>query len=113
MTPFDLTLLLLPSNSVQNAMTGPDTSLAGGAIAATKLLILNYFLADSKIVELRWRDLRFRHLLRLHVLIELFGRQMSQLQRCFFQARAFHMCRVRNLRGLVITNLGSQRRHQH
>ena len=31
MTPFDLTLLLLPSNSVQNAMTGPDTSLLGGA----------------------------------------------------------------------------------
>ena len=31
MTPFDLTLLLLLSNSVQNAMTGPDTSLLGGA----------------------------------------------------------------------------------
>ena len=30
MTPFDLTLLLLLSNSVQNAMTGPDTSLLGG-----------------------------------------------------------------------------------
>ena len=35
MTPFDLTLLLLLSNSVQNAMTGPDTSLLGGAVAAT------------------------------------------------------------------------------
>ncbi|MGZ4841175.1 MAG: DUF421 domain-containing protein, partial [Candidatus Angelobacter sp.] len=34
MTPFDLTLLLLLSNSVQNAMTGPDTSLMGGAAAA-------------------------------------------------------------------------------
>ena len=32
MTPFDLTLLLLLSNSVQNAMTGSDTSLAGGEI---------------------------------------------------------------------------------
>src|ERR1017187_9945835 len=32
MTPFDLTLLLLLSNSVQNAMTGPDTSLLGGAV---------------------------------------------------------------------------------
>lgn len=42
MTPFDLTLLLLLSNSVQNAMTGPDTSLAGGAVAATVLLVLNY-----------------------------------------------------------------------
>ncbi len=46
MTPFDLTLLLLLSNSVQNAMTGPDTSLAGGAVAAATLLILNYFVAE-------------------------------------------------------------------
>ena len=46
MTPFDLTLLLLLSNSVQNAMTGPDTSLLGGAIAASTLLVLNYLVAD-------------------------------------------------------------------
>jgi uncharacterized membrane protein YcaP (DUF421 family) len=45
MTPFDLTLLLLLSNSVQNAMTGPDTSLLGGAVAATTLLVLNYLIA--------------------------------------------------------------------
>ena len=46
MTPFDLVLLLLISNSVQNAMTGPDTSLAGGAVAATTLLIMNYVVAE-------------------------------------------------------------------
>ena len=46
MTPFDLTLLLLLSNSVQNAMTGPDTSLLGGAVAASTLLVLNYFVAN-------------------------------------------------------------------
>jgi len=46
MTPFDLTLLLLLSNSVQNAMTGPDTSLAGGAVAASTLLIMNYVVAN-------------------------------------------------------------------
>jgi len=45
MTPFDLTLLLLLSNSVQNAMTGPDTSLAGGAVAAATLLVMNYVVA--------------------------------------------------------------------
>ena len=39
MTPFDLTLLLLISNSVQNAMTGPDTSLIGGVTAALVLLL--------------------------------------------------------------------------
>ena len=46
MTPFDLVLLLLLSNSVQNAMTGPDTSLIGGMVAATVLLVLNYLIAD-------------------------------------------------------------------
>jgi uncharacterized membrane protein YcaP (DUF421 family) len=46
MTPFDLVLLLLISNSVQNAMTGPDTSVAGGAVAAITLLIMNYLVAE-------------------------------------------------------------------
>ena len=46
MTPFDLTLLLLISNAVQNAMTGPDTSLLGGVVAASTLLIMNYFVAE-------------------------------------------------------------------
>jgi uncharacterized membrane protein YcaP (DUF421 family) len=46
MTPFDLTLLLLLSNSVQNAMTSPDTSLAGGIVAAAVLLSLNYLVAE-------------------------------------------------------------------
>jgi uncharacterized membrane protein YcaP (DUF421 family) len=46
MTPFDLTLLLLLSNAVQNAMTGPDTSLMGGVVAASTLLLLNYLVAE-------------------------------------------------------------------
>jgi uncharacterized membrane protein YcaP (DUF421 family) len=46
MTPFDLTLLLLLSNAVQNAMTGPDTSVLGGIVAATTLLVLNYVIAE-------------------------------------------------------------------
>jgi uncharacterized membrane protein YcaP (DUF421 family) len=46
MTPFDLTLLLLISNAVQNAMTGPDTSLVGGVVAAATLLVLNYLVAE-------------------------------------------------------------------
>jgi uncharacterized membrane protein YcaP (DUF421 family) len=46
MTPFDLTLLLLISNAVQNAMTGSDTSLLGGVVAASTLLVLNYLVAE-------------------------------------------------------------------
>ena len=55
MTPFDLTLLLLISNSVQNAMTGPDTSLLGGVIAACTLLVLNYVVADLSGANRRFR----------------------------------------------------------
>ena len=57
MTPFDLTLLLLLSNSVQNAMTGPDTSLLGGAVAAATLLILNYLVANVAGGSRRFRKL--------------------------------------------------------
>ena len=55
MTPFDLVLLLLLSNSVQNAMTGPDTSLSGGAVAAVTLLVLNYFVAEFSGANRRFR----------------------------------------------------------
>lgn len=56
MTPFDLTLLLLLSNSVQNAMTGPDNSLVGGVVAAGVLLILNYVLAEVSGMNRRFRS---------------------------------------------------------
>ncbi len=38
MSAFDLVLLLIIANAVQNAMVGPDTSLAGGLVAAGVLL---------------------------------------------------------------------------
>jgi uncharacterized membrane protein YcaP (DUF421 family) len=57
MTPFDLTLLLLISNAVQNAMTGPDTSLTGGITAAATLLLLNYLVAELSGGNRRFRKL--------------------------------------------------------
>lgn len=42
LAPFDLILLLVLSNAVQNAMIGPDTSVLGGMITATTLVALNY-----------------------------------------------------------------------
>lgn len=55
MTPFDLTLLLLLSNAVQNAMTGPDTSLPGGITAALTLLVLNFLVAEFAGLNRRFR----------------------------------------------------------
>jgi uncharacterized membrane protein YcaP (DUF421 family) len=40
----DLVFILLISNSVQNAMVGPDTSLEGGLIAAAALFTVNFIL---------------------------------------------------------------------
>lgn len=47
----DLVFILLISNSVQNAMVGPDTSLLGGIAAATGLFVINYLF---KILLLRF-----------------------------------------------------------
>jgi len=57
MTPFDLTLLLLISNAVQNAMVGPDNSLLGGILAAVTLLAMNYFVAELSGANRRFRKL--------------------------------------------------------
>lgn len=40
----DLVFVLLISNAVQNAMLGPDTSLAGGLVAASTLFVMNFIL---------------------------------------------------------------------
>lgn len=42
LAPFDLVLLLVLSNAVQNSMNGGDNSLAGGLISAATLIVLNY-----------------------------------------------------------------------
>jgi uncharacterized membrane protein YcaP (DUF421 family) len=42
LSPFDLVLLLVLSNAVQNAMNGGDNSLVGGVILALTLVALNF-----------------------------------------------------------------------
>src|SRR2546423_883194 len=42
LAPFDLVLLLVLSNAVQNSMNGGDNSLIGGLISAVALIALNY-----------------------------------------------------------------------
>jgi uncharacterized membrane protein YcaP (DUF421 family) len=57
LTPFDLVLILLVADAVQNAMVGPDTSLQGGLVAAVTLLV-----ANTVVARLRLRSPRLRHL---------------------------------------------------
>ena len=42
LAPFDLVLLLVLSNTVQNAMNGGDNSVLGGLISASVLVALNW-----------------------------------------------------------------------
>ena len=42
LAPFDLVLLLVLSNAVQNAMNGGDNSVYGGMVSAVTLVGLNY-----------------------------------------------------------------------
>jgi uncharacterized membrane protein YcaP (DUF421 family) len=53
MTPFDLVVLLIISNAVQNAMIGPDTSLTSGLLAAATLVLVNT-LIDRLNVRIPW-----------------------------------------------------------
>ena len=42
LAPFDLILLLVLSNAVQNSMNGGDNSLLGGLLSATTLVLVNW-----------------------------------------------------------------------
>lgn len=55
LTPFDLVVLLIISNVVQNAVIGPDNSLGGGLIGAVVILALNYLTVE---VTYRWKRAR-------------------------------------------------------
>ena len=55
LAPFDLVLLLVLSNAVQNAMNGGDNSVIGGLVSASTLFVLNstvgFITARSKRAE--------------------------------------------------------------
>ena len=55
LAPFDLVLLLVLSNAVQNAMNGGDNSLLAGLISAVALVLMNYLVGlatyQSKRIE--------------------------------------------------------------
>jgi uncharacterized membrane protein YcaP (DUF421 family) len=64
LAPFDLVLLLVLSNAVQNSMNGGDNSLTGGLISAATLVILNYLVG-----MLTYRSKRMEALIEGHPLV--------------------------------------------
>ena len=58
LSPFDLVVLLIISNVVQDALIGKDSSLGGGIIGAVTILFVN-----AVIVTVTYRFKRARHVL--------------------------------------------------
>ncbi|PIR20261.1 MAG: DUF421 domain-containing protein [Deltaproteobacteria bacterium CG11_big_fil_rev_8_21_14_0_20_47_16] len=58
LTPFDLVVLLIIANVVQNAIIGPDNSISGAIIGAVTILGLNYLF-----VRITYYSPRMRHIL--------------------------------------------------
>jgi uncharacterized membrane protein YcaP (DUF421 family) len=54
MTVFDLVVILLIANAVQNAMVGADFSVQGGILAAIVLLVINRGIAFLRLRGTRW-----------------------------------------------------------
>jgi len=58
LSPFDLVLLLVLSNAVQNSMNAGDNSLIGGLLSASTLIVLN-----SVVAALTYRSKRIESLI--------------------------------------------------
>lgn len=79
LNPFDLVVLLLLSNTVQNAIIGEDNSLVGGLLGAATLLVLNAILVRvlfhfGKLDSIEGRPdvlIRNGHIVRSHLEREL------------------------------------------
>lgn len=55
LAPFDLVLLMVLSNAVQNAMNGGDNSITGGLILAGTLIVLNLLVGYLSFRSNAWR----------------------------------------------------------
>jgi uncharacterized membrane protein YcaP (DUF421 family) len=81
LNPFDLVVLLMLSNTVQNAVIGNDTSLTGGLIGAATLIAVNQLLVrfyyrgpglehrgtDDDVYLIRDHEIDERELRKLHI----------------------------------------------
>lgn len=57
LSPFDLMLLLIVSEAVQNSIVGSDNSLIGGLIAVTTLILVNYVIGLMTFKNRRFEDM--------------------------------------------------------
>src|SRR4029450_4877672 len=72
LAPFDLVLILVLSNSVQNAMNGGDNSVFGGLVSASTLFALN-----SVVAVVTSRSNKAEALIEGHPLLLIHNGQLS------------------------------------
>ncbi len=110
LAPFDLVLLLVLSNAVQNAMNGGDNSFTAGVISALSLIATNYLVgiltARSKKLE-AWIEGRPRILLRDGHIDEAVMRAEKITHHELMAAlRAAGCCNIRDVHFAVLENSG-------
>jgi uncharacterized membrane protein YcaP (DUF421 family) len=110
MTPFDLVVLLIISNIVQNALIGDDNSLGGGLLGATTILVVNALVA--------WMTFRSKRLRRVvehtptilvrhgQILWENLARERLSLSEFHAALRREGVVTVRGLRYVLIEQDG-------
>ncbi len=59
LTPFDLVVLLIVSNALQNALIGPDNSVSGGLVGALVIFVMN-----GVVAHLSFHSKRFERLVQ-------------------------------------------------
>ena len=69
----DLVFILLISNSVQNAMVGPNSTLAGGLVAAAALFVVNFVFK-----QLLYRFPRLGHLVQGETLMLIYKGRLNR-----------------------------------
>ena len=72
LAPFDLVLLLVLSNAVQNSMNGGDNSITGGLISAATLIGMNWIAA-----YITYRSKRLEGLMEGHPVILVHNGQVN------------------------------------
>ncbi len=80
LAPFDLVLLLVLSNAVQNSMNAGDNSLVGGLISAATLVLANWLIGYAT-----YRNKKLEAVIEGHPLVlihhgQLFEKAMSRAQ---------------------------------
>lgn len=111
LSPFDLVLLLVLSNAVQNSMNAGDNSLVGGLILAATLIFLNYLLG-----YLTYRSRRFEEMIegRPEILIHDGKLYEKVMARARLTHHELHMAlrqagveEVKDVRSAILENNGS------